>query len=142
MNQKDMQAAFAAGEKDAQDAIDGKTSIDDLIHYHALKKQGNQAIKKHSYGTFIEAKRNGEFEEYDIMQDRFMRKYTKNFIQNWVKALKLHPIFRRVFQFKVYDRYIFHVSSSYFAKSFNEHIYTPHISWKYLNLNKDSIIFY
>lgn len=81
MNAKDMEAAFAAGAKDAEDAINGKTTIDDLIHYHALKKQGDQGIKKHTYGSFIEAKRNGEFGEYDIMQDRFMRKYTKNFIQ-------------------------------------------------------------
>jgi hypothetical protein len=41
MNQKDMEAAFSAGTKDAEDAINGKSSIDDLIHYHALKKHGN-----------------------------------------------------------------------------------------------------
>ena len=77
-----MEGAFAAGTKDAQDAINGQSSIDDLIHYHALKKHGDQAIKKHTYGSFLEAKKNGEFGEYDIMQDRFMRKYTRNFIQN------------------------------------------------------------
>lgn len=83
MNQKDMEGAFSAGAKDAQDAINGKSTIDDLIHYHALKKQGDQGIKKHTYGSFLEAKKNGDIGEYDIMQDRFMRKYTKNFIQNW-----------------------------------------------------------
>ena len=62
-----MERAFAAGVKDAEDAINGKSSIDDLIHYHALKKQGDQAVKKHTYGSFIEAKRNGEIGEYDIM---------------------------------------------------------------------------
>lgn len=41
MSQRDMEDAFAAGVKDAQDAISGKTTIDDLIHYHALKKTGN-----------------------------------------------------------------------------------------------------
>ena len=77
-----MEDAFAAGVKDAQDAISGKTTIDDLIHYHALKKTGNQAIRGHTYGSFIDAKKNGEIADYDIMQDPYMRKYTKNFIQN------------------------------------------------------------
>lgn len=82
MNQRDMEASFAVGYKDAQDAIDNKMTIDDLIHYHALKKSGNQSIKGHTYGSFIEAKRNGEFEEYDIMADPYMRKYTYKFMQD------------------------------------------------------------
>ena len=82
MNQRDMEAAFAAGMKDAQAAINQKMTVDDLIHYHALKKSGKQTIKGHTYGSFIEAKRNGEIEEYDIMKDPFMRKYTYKFMQN------------------------------------------------------------
>jgi len=77
MSQKDMENAFAAGEKDAQDAISGKVTIDDLIHYHAMKKSGNQAMRSHTYESFIEARKNGEFGDYDIMQDKFMRKYTR-----------------------------------------------------------------
>jgi hypothetical protein len=42
-------------------------TIDDLIHYHAMKKQGNQAMRGHTYASFIEARKNGEFGDYDIM---------------------------------------------------------------------------
>ena len=39
-------------------------------------------MRGHTYASFIEARKNGEFGDYDIMQDPFMRKYTQNFIQN------------------------------------------------------------
>jgi hypothetical protein len=51
-------------------------SFDDLIHYHALKKKGDDRIHKHTLSSFLEAKEKGEFEEYDIMKDDYMRKYT------------------------------------------------------------------
>jgi len=56
-------------------------TIEDLIQYHALKKSGNGAIRGHTYGSFIEAKKNGEFADYDIMQDPYMRKYTYKIMQ-------------------------------------------------------------
>lgn len=78
LNEKQVNSIFAMGVKDAQDVINkgSKESLDDLIHYHALKKTGNKQIAEHTYGSFIEAKKNGEFEEYDIMKDPYMRKYT------------------------------------------------------------------
>jgi len=33
-------------------------------------------MMKHTYGSFIEAKRNGEFEEYDIHEDPYNKHYT------------------------------------------------------------------
>lgn len=82
MNQKQMETSFAVGEKDAAAAIDKKTTIDDLIHYHALKKTGRDGISGHTYGSFLEAKANGEFAQYDIMKDPYMRKYTYKVMQN------------------------------------------------------------
>lgn len=66
------------GVADAQAVINqGSTiSLDQMIHYHALKKTGDARIMKHTYGSFIEAKKNGEFEDYDIMEDPYMKKYT------------------------------------------------------------------
>jgi hypothetical protein len=77
LSEKQVNAAFAMGLKDAQNVINkGPQSLDDLIHYHALKKTGNSQIAKHTFGSFLEAKENGEFEAYDIMEDPYMRKYT------------------------------------------------------------------
>jgi hypothetical protein len=56
------------------------SSLDAMIHYHALKKSGNSQIKNHTYGSFVEAKKNGEFSEYDIMKDPYMKKYTYKLI--------------------------------------------------------------
>jgi len=89
LNEKQVNSAFAMGVKDAQDVINkGPQSLDDLIHYHALKKTGNTQIAKHTYGSFLEAKNNGEFEAYDIMQDPYMRKYTYKAIKAQKEALK------------------------------------------------------
>jgi hypothetical protein len=78
----EIQKAFDMGLKDAQTAINNgkaglecKDSLDDLIHYHALKKKGDERMFKHSFGTFQDAKKNGEFEEYKIEEDPYMRKY-------------------------------------------------------------------
>lgn len=80
MNEKEIKESFAMGVKDAQATIDGQTegisSLDTLIHYHALKKTGNDEIKNHTFGSFSEAKKNGDISEYDIMEDPYMRKYT------------------------------------------------------------------
>ena len=66
------------GVKDANTAIANgpKTTFDHLVHYHSLKKTGDARMQNHTYGSFSEAKKNGEFEDYDIMEDDFMRKYT------------------------------------------------------------------
>lgn len=41
-----------------------------------MKLRGDEKIHKHTFGSFKEAKENGEFEDYDIMKDDYMRKYT------------------------------------------------------------------
>lgn len=46
------------------------------MHYFALKKRGDPSILKHTYGSFLDAKKRGEFEPYDVMADPYMRKYT------------------------------------------------------------------
>jgi hypothetical protein len=65
------------GITDAQNAINkgASESLNDLIHYHALKKKGDKRMLKHSFGTFLEAKQQGEFEEYDFTEDPHMKKY-------------------------------------------------------------------
>lgn len=78
MSTKQVEDAFTLGMKDAEAVITNSThsSLDNLIHYHALKKSGNPSIMKHTYGSFTEAKKNGEFEDYDIFEDPYMKKYT------------------------------------------------------------------
>jgi len=78
MNEKQVRATFALGVKDAQAAIakGSATEFDQLVHYYSMKLRGDQKINKHSFGSFKEAKQNGEFEDYDIMKDDYMRKYT------------------------------------------------------------------
>lgn len=85
LDQKDVEKAIDLGVKDAQAAIakGEAATLDDLIHYHALKKTGDMRMLKHSLGTFKDAKAAGEFEDYDILKDVFMNRYTyKEFIQN------------------------------------------------------------
>lgn len=82
MSEKKVQSAYDLGFSDAQKVAANSTqSLDDLIHYHALKKTGNNDVRKYSFGTFQAAKKEGKFDDYDIMQDPYMRKYT-------VKAMK------------------------------------------------------
>lgn len=80
MEEKQIKDAFSMGYSDAQTTIDkqsmGVSSLENLIHYHALKKSGNQEINGHTFGSFSEAKQNGEISDYDIMEDPFMKKYT------------------------------------------------------------------
>jgi len=81
LSEKQINEAFDLGVKDALAEIDkhesGKmTNLDHLIHYHALKKSGDQSINGHTFGSFTEAKENGEFGDYNIHEDPFMKKYT------------------------------------------------------------------
>jgi len=78
LKEKDIDKAFSMGVSDANKAIsDGsKTTWNNLVHYYSIKKSGDARILKHTYGSFRDAKENNEFEEYDIMKDDFMRKYT------------------------------------------------------------------
>lgn len=39
-------------------------------------KKGDDSIKNHTFLSFAKAKADGDFEEYDIMKDPYMRKYT------------------------------------------------------------------
>lgn len=76
-DEKHVQSTWDLGFKDGVNAAKNPSaSLDDMIHYHALKKSGSAAVRKHSYGSFKDAKANGEFETYDIFSDPFMAKYT------------------------------------------------------------------
>lgn len=70
------------GINDAQAAINKGASaqLEHVVHYHSMKKSGDSRISEHTFGSFSEAKTNGKFEEYDIWQDDFMRKYTYKYI--------------------------------------------------------------
>ena len=88
MNEKQIDAAFDMGVKDAQAAVGNleqgqacKNSVADITHYHALKKQGDARMKKHTYGSFVDAKRNGDFEEYNMSEDPYAKKYSIPFMQ-------------------------------------------------------------
>lgn len=83
LKEKDIDKAFTMGVTDANKAInDGsKTTWNNLVHYYSMKKSGDVRILKHTYGSFTEAKENNEFEEYDIMKDDYMRKYTYKLLQ-------------------------------------------------------------
>ena len=77
MSESQVQAAMDMGYKDAQDKIKNGAaeSLETLIHYHAMKKSGDDRINKHTLGSFTEAKRNGEFSEYKMEEDPHMKKY-------------------------------------------------------------------
>jgi hypothetical protein len=72
------------GQKDADAAINkgAAATFDELVHYYSMKKRGDQRIKKHTFGSFKYARDSGEFEEYDILKDDYMRKYTYKLMQN------------------------------------------------------------
>jgi len=57
------------GWNDAQNAIKNGChhAFDDATHWYALKKKNDSRVGKHTFGSFRDAKKNGEFEEYDIM---------------------------------------------------------------------------
>ena len=83
MSTKQINKAFELGKKDAEKALENKdekgncaNSLDDIIHYHALKKRGDQRMMKHTYGSFVDAKRNGQFEDYNIHEDPWNKHYT------------------------------------------------------------------
>jgi hypothetical protein len=72
MDQKQIEKAIEMGKTDAANVINNTTansysSLDNLIHYHAMKKTGDQRVLPHTYGSFTEARQNGDFGDYDIM---------------------------------------------------------------------------
>lgn len=83
LSETQVRKAFDMGVKDASDAINKgpQATFDELVHYHALKKQGDTRILKHTFGSFKNARDNGEFGEYNILEDDFMRKYTYKMVQ-------------------------------------------------------------
>merc|ERR1711918_283491 len=59
LSKKQVDKAFDLGKKDAEKALSNKdaagncaNSLDDLMHYHALKKRGDERMMKHTYGSF------------------------------------------------------------------------------------------
>jgi hypothetical protein len=84
MDETHIKQAFAMGVTDAQNAIaqGPQETFDELVHYYAMKKRGDPRILKHTFGSFKEARAKGEFGEYNILEDDFMRKYTYKLTQN------------------------------------------------------------
>lgn len=80
LNADSVQKIMDMGYNDAKNTVDshgnGFSSIDDLIHYHSLKKSGKPVVGSASFGTFVDGKRDGSIGDYDIMEDPYMRKYT------------------------------------------------------------------
>lgn len=78
LDEKNIQKTFSMGVTDAANAIKkGPTAtFDDIVHYYSMKKRGDAKIKKHTFGSFQQAKANGEFDKYNIFEDIYMRKYT------------------------------------------------------------------
>ena len=61
MDEKQIDKAIEMGRADATNVINNTTvnsysSLDNLIHYHAMKKSGDQRVLTHTYGTFTEAR--------------------------------------------------------------------------------------
>merc|ERR1711907_27721 len=76
-DEKHVTSAWKLGFDDAVAAVHNSTaSLDDMIHYHALKKSGSAKLHKHTLGSFKKAKAEGPFDKYDIFSDPFMKKYT------------------------------------------------------------------
>ena len=71
-----MDMGYNDAKNTVQSHAQGFNSIDDLVHYHSLKKSGKPTVGSSSFGTFVKAKRDGLVGDYDIMQDPYMRKYT------------------------------------------------------------------
>ncbi len=61
------------GVNDAKAAVTQGTSVEDLIHYHSLKKAGDNRIDRMSLGDFAAAR--NQFEEYDMQKDHTARKF-------------------------------------------------------------------
>jgi len=90
LNQDSVQKIMDMGYKDAINTVksssNGFSSLEELIHYHALKKSGKPTVGSSSFGTFVEAKRNGHVGDYNIFEDPYMKKYTYKITQEAEKA--------------------------------------------------------
>ena len=77
LNATQVQEILDIGEQDAYNAIQKGEGIsfDHLIHYHSLKKSGDERLMKMNLGDFVEAKLGGAFEEYDMKKDPNFIKY-------------------------------------------------------------------
>lgn len=77
LNETQVQEIIEIGEQDAKNAVEQGhgISFDHLIHYHTLKKTGDERLMKMNLGEFLEAKVAGSFEEYDVSTDPAFVKY-------------------------------------------------------------------
>jgi len=79
MDAKQVQQCFDLGVKDAAAAIakGPQVNFNDLTHFYSLNKQGDKRVAKKSFNEFMEAKQAGEFEEYDMLEDKMMKKFDR-----------------------------------------------------------------
>uniref|UniRef100_A0A7S3IFS7 PNPLA domain-containing protein n=1 Tax=Strombidium inclinatum TaxID=197538 RepID=A0A7S3IFS7_9SPIT len=77
LNETQVEDTFAMGVKDAQDVIakGSKQSLKDLLHYYALKKSGKGSGGR-TFGEFLDAKANGELEEFSLEDHALLKKYS------------------------------------------------------------------
>jgi hypothetical protein len=67
----DIQKIINLGITDAKNVVakGHGASLEHLLHYHALKKSGDNRVETITLGDFLEAKENGVFETYDYTTD-------------------------------------------------------------------------
>lgn len=77
MDASQIQQILTQGQTDAVNAVKAGegASLENLIHYHSLKKSGDDRVKGLTLGEFIEAKLSGVFEEYNVESDPAFIKY-------------------------------------------------------------------
>ena len=64
----------ALGEKDAKaSAAAGPQSISDTFHFFSLKKKRDSRVKNVTFEEFVDMKANGDFEEYNVLDDQQMQ---------------------------------------------------------------------
>ena len=61
------------GEQDAINAINlgQKTSVENLVHYHQLKKSNDERIQNMNYGDFIEAKASQDYGFENVVMESY-----------------------------------------------------------------------
>jgi hypothetical protein len=70
MDAKQAEAAINQGIADAWTAVERgpKHSLEDHIHYYTLKKTNDNRLSSLNFQQFVEQKRLGTFEQFDVKQ--------------------------------------------------------------------------
>ena len=62
------------GEADGKASVAaGPQSISDTFHYFSLKKKGDQSVNGIGFEQFVSMKANGDFGEYNVLEDEQMQ---------------------------------------------------------------------